>query len=131
AVCGDSVVIVVIPGGAVSRAPRRSRRPGITHPSPLPAARYPALLTAPGGPVSSTPRRSRPRGVTHPPTRPIPWEPRIRADRCGPHGRGHPTDTGARSLSGGKSTMADERQWGTYDLIVVGSGFYGLTVAER
>ena len=27
--------------------------------------------------------------------------------------------------------MADERQWGTYDLIVVGSGFYGLTVAER
>src|SRR5699024_2855678 len=27
--------------------------------------------------------------------------------------------------------MADERQWGTYDLIVVGSGFFGLTVAER
>src|SRR5699024_3441972 len=35
------------------------------------------------------------------------------------------------SHSGGKSAMADERQWGTYDLIVVGSGFFGLTVAER
>ncbi|EYT62101.1 UDP-galactopyranose mutase [Dietzia sp. UCD-THP] len=27
--------------------------------------------------------------------------------------------------------MAGDRQWGTYDLIVVGSGFFGLTVAER
>ena len=27
--------------------------------------------------------------------------------------------------------MASEREWGNYDLVVVGSGFFGLTVAER
>src|SRR5690606_30702253 len=58
-----------------------------------------------------------------------------------------PAPTGARSgerpagallgghrgdvLRKGPTVMAGERQWDTYDLIVVGSGFFGLTIAER